>query len=312
MSKMTGSWPSASSETHDVFPPYRSYWSPAHGVDPRTPWNESLIPPRTLGGYRLKGREAREREINDRERHVIGGGEGAAEALAHVDERVDEHQPLQPGESPDLDRPQCGPGVVDATEEGERDHDDAEHHRDRPGLEPGPEGEPERGGRDACERHQREHHGPVELEVHVVGGHDRRDRKDEERGDETLDRARGHLARRDERHREWREHSILDLLRVAELLHHRQGDRLDALEEDRDADDAGDEERRERRLRRRPGATADALPDLREHVREHEHEQERLEQRPGEELVELLAQHGEVAQEERLERDPAGGGGVAA
>ena len=67
-----------------------------------------------------------------------------------------------------------------------------------------------------------------------------------------------------------REHAVLDLLRVAELLDHRERDRLDALEHDREADDAGHEDRGERRLPRRAAATADALADLREHVEEDE------------------------------------------
>ena len=48
---------------------------------------------------------------------------------------------------------------------------------------------------------------------------------------------------------------------------------------------------------------ADALADLREHVGEHEDEQERLQERAGDELLERLAQHDEVAQQQRAERD---------
>src|SRR5262249_32297872 len=89
--------------------------------------------------------------------------------------------------------------------------------------------------------------------------------------------------------------------RVAELLHERECDRLDALEEDRDRDDAGDEDVREVRGR----GTADALADLREHVREHEDEQQRLQDRAGDELLQVLPEHGEVARDQRAERRDA-------
>ena len=49
---------------------------------------------------------------------------------------------------------------------------------------------------------------------------------------------------------------------------------------------------------------ADALADLREDVREHEDEQQRLEQGAGQELLDVLAQHDEVAEQQRAERDP--------
>ena len=63
--------------------------------------------------------------------------------------------------------------------------------------------------------------------------------------------------------------------------------------------DAGDEQRGEVG---RAARAADRLADLREHVREHEDQQQRLHHRAAEEHPELLAQHGEVAQEQRAER----------
>ena len=109
-------------------------------------------------------------------------------------------------------------------------------------------------------------------------------------------------------HRHGRQDAVFDLAGVAELLHHRQRDRLDALHEDRDPDDTGDEQGRESGSR--VGA-ADALADLREHVREHEDEQQRLEDRARDELLERLAQHDEVAQQQRAERDPGRSHGLA-
>jgi hypothetical protein len=61
---------------------------------------------------------------------------------------------------------------------------------------------------------------------------------------------------------------------------------------------------------------ADTLPDLRENVEEDEAEQERLDDRPQHELPEVLAQHDDVAQQERAQCGPArrghrAGGGAA-
>src|SRR5438552_5313151 len=67
-----------------------------------------------------EGRESREHEIHSRERHVRSRRQGGAKALAHVDERIDQHQELQPREPAHLDRPEGGPGVVDAPEERQR------------------------------------------------------------------------------------------------------------------------------------------------------------------------------------------------
>ena len=55
-------------------------------------------------------------------------------------------------------------------------------------------------------------------------------------------------------------------------------------------------------------APADALPDLREHVEEDEAQQERLDDRAQHELPQVLAQHDEVAQQQRDQRGPACGG----
>ena len=59
-------------------------------------------------------------------------------------------------------------------------------------------------------------------------------------------------------------------------------------------------------LGRRPLAP-DALADLREHEEEHEAQQERLDQRPQHELAQVLAQHQEVAQDQRPQGGHAGG-----
>ena len=96
------------------------------------------------------------------------------------------------------------------------------------------------------------------------------------------------FATRDQPDRARRLHAVLDLAGVAELLSHQHRDRLDALEHDRDPDDARDEHGGERRLGHLAAAAADPLADRGEHVEEHEHEQERLDQRADHELAEVL------------------------
>jgi len=74
------------------------------------------------------------------------------------------------------------------------------------------------------------------VEVHRRGRHDRGDREHDDRGDRALQRTGHHLLEGDEAHRERGEDAVLDLARVAELLHERQRRGLDALEEDGRAD----------------------------------------------------------------------------
>ena len=126
------------------------------------------------------------------------------------------------------------------------------------------------------------------MRVDVARVHDGRDGEDDDGSAHTLHRAGRDLAHRDQTHRQRRQHPVLDLLGVAELLDHRQGDRLDALEHDRQPDDTGHEHGGERRLAAGASA-ADALADLREHVEEHEDQQQRLDDRARDELVEVLA-----------------------
>src|SRR5581483_9543370 len=66
-----------------------------------------------------------------------------------------------------------------------------------------------------------------------------------------------------------------------------------------------DQRRGERGGRR--ARAADPLSDLREHEREHEDEEEGLQHGARDELPEVLALHGEVAQQQGLERGQRGG-----
>ena len=136
--------------------------------------------------------------------------------------------------------------------------------------------------------------------------HDRRDREHDRRGQQSLQRPEHHLLERDQHHRQRGEHPVLDLLRVAELLHHRQRHRLDALEHDREPDHAGDEDGGEVGFAGAAAATADAGADGREDVEEHEAQEQRLDDRARDERAQVLSQHHQVAQQKRTEGDAAG------
>ena len=123
--------------------------------------------------------EPDERAVHRPQAHVRRRRERGPEALAHVDERVGEHEDLQPA-----DRLERRPRVVDAAEERERDHDDAEQQRHRARIEPGAEREPERAAHVAGERREREQHPPVDVEAHRRRRHDGRDREHEQRGEQ--------------------------------------------------------------------------------------------------------------------------------
>ena len=123
---------------------------------------------------------------------------------------------------------------------------------------------------------------------------------------QSLYRPREDLGHRHQPDRAGRLHPVLDLAGESELLGHDQGHRLHALEEDGDPHHAGDQQRGEGRLGHRAAPAADALADLREDVEEDEAEQERLDEHPDHELDQVLAQHHQVAEDQRPQRSPAG------
>ena len=168
-----------------------------------------------------------------------------------------------------------------------------------------PKVRPERAAHVAGQRREREQHRPVDVRgAPAWPARPRRSGTRAAPAKRPLQRAPDRLLDRDQRDRQRREHAVLDLAGVAELLHHRQRHRLDALDQDRDADHAGDEQRWRSRL---AGArAADALADLREHVGEHEDQQERLEDRAGDELLEVLRSTTRSRQQQRPERDARG------
>src|SRR5664279_4644953 len=104
--------------------------------------------------------------------------------------------------------------------------------------------------------------------MHSLGVDDRRDREDDYGGEHPLDRAGEDLRDSDEPDWAGGLHAVLDLARVAELRRELQRDGLDALEHDRDRDNAGHEHGREGGLAGPSRAAADTLPDRREDVQE--------------------------------------------
>ena len=95
-------------------------------------------------------------------------------------------------EAADVHRRQLGPLVVGAPEEGDGEHDEAEHETDVSGLERRAEEQAERRHRQARERDQSHEDPPVEAQVRLDarGVHHGRDREDQEGGEEAL-RGRG-------------------------------------------------------------------------------------------------------------------------
>ena len=188
--------------------------------------------------------------VDDVQVHVRGVGERGAHPLVHVDERVDQHDRLQPVPAAHGDRRELGPRVVGAAQERDRQDDEAEHQADVPRLEAGAEHQAEAGHRDAGQRHERHDDPPVQGQVGLHPGrvHDRGDGQHDDRGQHALGRAGQHLLDRHQPDRAGRLDPVLDLAGEAELLGHGQGDGLHALEHDRDADHARDQDGGEGRL----------------------------------------------------------------
>src|ERR1019366_3395207 len=130
------------------------------------------------------------------------------------------------------------------------------------------------------------------------------DREDEDGGEESLRAAGEHLRDSDQPDSAGGLHAVFDFAGETELLRQLHGYRLDALEHDGKPDDARNEDSGKRRLSPGEAGGSDALPDLRKHVEKHEAQEERLHQGANGELDEVLAQHHEVAQDERVERRP--------
>ena len=86
-------------------------------------------------------------------------------ALVDVDQRVDQHEGLQPVPPADRDRREPGPRVVGAAEERDRQDDEAEHQPDVARLEAGAEDQAEAGHGDARQRHERQDDPPVQRQV---------------------------------------------------------------------------------------------------------------------------------------------------
>ena len=241
-----------------------------------------------------------------------------AHTLVDVDQRVDEHEDLQPVHAADGDRGEARPLVVGAAEERERQHDEAEHEADVARLEGGAEQQAERGHGDARQRDQREHDGPVHGQVGVHAGrvHDGGDREHDDGREQPLGRSGENLGGGDQPDRAGRLHAVLDLARVAELGRQLQGDRLDALEHDRDRRRRRGRARSRSRLGAGPAPPPMPWPICGNTYRNTNTSRNGWIRVRSDELAEVLAQHDQVAQDQRAERGAARRGvervGVAA
>jgi len=117
-----------------------------------------------------------------------------------------------------------------------------------------------------------------------------RHRQHEQRRHHTLQDARDDFLRRDQPDWDGRQQPVLDLLRPAEILHHRQCDGLNAGEGEADRQHSWQE-------RRRVAATHE--PHLGQQIPEYDHEHERLHRRSQQEERQLPAGDSHVASEQR-------------
>src|SRR5665647_1214589 len=92
-----------------------------------------------------EGGEPDQDRVHHVEMHMRGIGKGRPHTLVDVDQRVGQHDRLQPVPSAHLDRGQAGPLVVSAAEEGDREDDETEHQPDVARFEGGTEEQPQRG-----------------------------------------------------------------------------------------------------------------------------------------------------------------------
>ena len=145
---------------------------------------------------------------------------------------------------------------------------------------------------EAGQRHEREQHRPVRCRGSPASRarSPRSGTRSAPRDRPLRHRAGGDLLDRDERDRHRREDAVLDLARVAELLHHRAATPTGCPGTGSTSATTPATRSVENDPVGAGAAAADALPDLREHVREHEDEQQRLEDRARDELAQVLAE----------------------
>jgi hypothetical protein len=107
----------------------------------------------------------------------------------------------------------------------------------------------------------------VDVEVGPRQWNEHREREDDERGEQALQRAGDHLGDRDDADRKRRQHAVLDLAGIPELLDQWHADGEDALEEGHDREHPGKERCGDLR---RAGAIGETLADLGTDVAERE------------------------------------------
>ncbi len=142
-----------------------------------------------------------------------------------------------------------------------------------------------------------------EIGVDPAGVDDGRDWQDDDSRENRLDGARCHLHESDEFNWTRCLDAVLDLPGEAKLLGKLQGDARNALELHRQTGYARNEDGRKGRTI--APCPTDSLTYPREDIEEHKDEEERLDHGSICKRDEMLAQHYEVAQEQRRRRCPA-------
>ena len=216
--------------------------------------------------------------------------DGGAEALADVRERVGQCQHLHPA-----DRVQRAPGEERAAEPQQWSQQDREHGGDAARVDGGPEEQSKAGTHERGQRRDGDEDRPVDVQVRSGGGDEHGEREYDDSGEQTLYGADDDLLHRDEPGRQWCQHAIVDLSRVSEVLHERQGDGEYALKQDHHGQHPG--QQRGGDLARAASALG-YTAHLGDDVTEHEHDQQRLHDGTSEKLGWSLPEHGEVAGEE--------------
>ncbi len=151
----------------------------------------------------------------------------------------------------------------------------------------------------------------MEIDVGFDAGRmdHRRDRQDDDGGEEALGAAREHFGESDEPDGARCLDPVLDFTGEPELLRQRHGDGLNTLEHDGESDHPRDEDGRKGGLGPGDARSADPLSDFGKHIEKDEAEEEWLHQGADGEFHQVLAQDQQVALDQGTERRPTGGSG---
>ena len=158
--------------------------------------------------------------VDDVEVHVRRVGEGRTYSPVDVDQRVDQHECLEPAEPTNPDRCWSGPRIVGAAEEGDRQDNERRTSIRCFGIRNSWHGSNLNRHGYKRDRQESENHPLAKREVRTDprSVHHRGDRKHDQRSDEPLSRSRENLGDRDQPDRARSLHPVLCLSCEPELL----------------------------------------------------------------------------------------------